>query len=145
LLEKSSAQRPGSEIRATKTIRQTESGRQAWLAAVVVFLVFCVAIGFSAMSKKPASISADVNAMTFEQAMGHLEEIIRRIESGEIGLEQSIAEYERGVALVKRCEAVLGQAEQRVKEVGKELLASRPKGSARDETSDEDDDAADDE
>lgn len=97
------------------------------------------------MSKKAGP--ADVTAMTFEQAMSQLEEIIRQIESGEVGIEQSIAEYERGVALVKRCEAVLGQAEQRVKEVGKELLASRgkvdPAGMA--ETTDEEESMADEE
>ncbi len=94
------------------------------------------------MSKKAGT--TDVAALTFEQAMSQLEEIIRKIESGEVGLEQSIAEYERGVALVKRCEAVLGQAEQRVREVGKELLASRGKSVAAD-SGDEDERLADEE
>jgi exodeoxyribonuclease VII small subunit len=94
------------------------------------------------MSKKVGSTE-----LTFEQAMSQLEEIIRRIESGEVGLEQSIAEYERGVALVKRCEAVLGQAEQRVKEVGKELLASRGRAESagRADSADEDEPMADEE
>lgn len=94
------------------------------------------------MSKKVGSVE-----LTFEQAMSQLEDIIRKIESGEVGLEQSIAEYERGVALVKRCEAVLGQAEQRVKEVGKELLASRAKSAQAGEadSADEDEPMADEE
>lgn len=67
----------------------------------------------------PASKSVGVEAetLTFERAVERLEAIIGRIESGEIGLEQSIREYEHGVALLKRCRAILEQAEQRVEEL----------------------------
>ncbi|MEX2217989.1 MAG: exodeoxyribonuclease VII small subunit [Phycisphaerales bacterium] len=61
---------------------------------------------------------------TFEQAIQHLEGIIERIESGEAGLEQSIAEYERGVALIRRCRQVLDRAEQRVEELTAQMQAS---------------------
>jgi exodeoxyribonuclease VII small subunit len=50
----------------------------------------------------------------------NLEQIIERIEGGETGLEQSIAEYEKGMALIKRCREVLLRAEQKVEELGKE-------------------------
>ncbi len=70
---------------------------------------------------KPAptskSIGVEAENLTFEQAVERLEAIIGRIESGEIGLEQSIREYEHGVALLKRCRAILEQAEQRVEEL----------------------------
>jgi exodeoxyribonuclease VII small subunit len=62
-------------------------------------------------------------APTFEQAVQALEKIIERIESGEIGLEQSIAEYERGVALIRRCREVLDRAEQRVEELTGQMQA----------------------
>jgi len=52
--------------------------------------------------------------MTFEQALARLEAIVQRIESGEVGLERSIAEYEQGVALIRRCKDILEKAEQRV-------------------------------
>lgn len=54
------------------------------------------------------------NAPTYEAAVEELESIIDQIESGEIGLEQSIRRYERGAALLKHCREVLNQAEQRV-------------------------------
>ncbi|MGP1310112.1 MAG: exodeoxyribonuclease VII small subunit [Phycisphaerales bacterium] len=71
-------------------------------------------------TKKPAagkSQGVTAESLTFEQAVERLEAIIGRIESGEIGLEQSIREYEHGVALLKRCRAILEDAEQRVEEL----------------------------
>lgn len=58
---------------------------------------------------------------TFEAQMEELESLIERIESGEIGLEDSIKAYERGVDLIKNCRGVLGQAEQRVEELSRKL------------------------
>jgi exodeoxyribonuclease VII small subunit len=70
-------------------------------------------------AKQPA-LAADpeaASAMSFEHAMAALEAITDRIESGEIGLEQSMAEYERGMRLIARCREVLDTAEQRVAEL----------------------------
>lgn len=55
--------------------------------------------------------------MTFEQAVELLESINDRIESGEIGLEQSVAEYERGMRLIKHCRAIIDRAEERIAEL----------------------------
>lgn len=65
------------------------------------------------MAKKPTS-PAD---MPFEDALAQLEQIVERIEGGEVGLEAALAEYERGVGLLKRCREVLKHAEQRVEEL----------------------------
>lgn len=71
-----------------------------------------------AKSVPPAKApGTDAENLTFEQAVERLEAIIGRIESGEVGLEQSIREYEHGVALLKRCRAILETAEQRVEEL----------------------------
>ena len=51
---------------------------------------------------------------TFEQALKKLEEIVEKIESGQIGLEESITEYEKGIKLVKQCRAILQAAEKKV-------------------------------
>jgi exodeoxyribonuclease VII small subunit len=68
--------------------------------------------------KKPLKKDeADLAALSFEDAMLRVEEIIARIESGEVGLEGSIDEYERGVALVARCRDILAKAEQRVEDL----------------------------
>ncbi|MCH2144399.1 MAG: exodeoxyribonuclease VII small subunit [Phycisphaerales bacterium] len=60
-------------------------------------------------------LDPEIASLPFEEALHALEEIISRIEQGEIGLEASIAAYQRGDQLIKRCKAVLGDAEQRVK------------------------------
>ena len=56
-------------------------------------------------------------SLSFEEALARLEQIIEKIESGEVGLEKAIAEYERGVALIRRCKDILQKAEQRVDEL----------------------------
>ncbi len=79
--------------------------------------------------RKPAK--SEVESLTFEQAVERLEAIVAQIESGRIGLEQSIAEYERGAALVKRCRAILERSEQRVLELTAEgAKESGPPGKA---------------
>lgn len=52
--------------------------------------------------------------MSFEAALHELEEIVQRLESGEVPLEESVKIYERGAALREHCEAKLNAARQRV-------------------------------
>ena len=59
----------------------------------------------------------DVNTLSFETALKELEEILAKLERGDVPLEESIAIYERGEALKKRCEALLAQAEERVEKI----------------------------
>ena len=49
--------------------------------------------------------------------MAQLEQIVAAIESGQIGLEQSLAKYEQGMALVKRCRGILDSAEKRIEQL----------------------------
>lgn len=70
------------------------------------------------MSKKPNKDERlDPAVMTWEQAMAELEAINEKIERGEIGLEDSLNEYRRGVALSKRCHAILDTAEQELRKI----------------------------
>jgi exodeoxyribonuclease VII small subunit len=62
----------------------------------------------------PSEIPPEIASLGYEDAVASLESIIERIESGEIGLEASLAEYRRGVALVRHCRQILGAAEQQV-------------------------------
>ncbi len=71
-------------------------------------------------TREPAPHSPAQGELSFEDSIQAVEEIIERIESGEIGLEKSIAEYERGMLLLNRCKDVLRKAEQRVEELGKQ-------------------------
>jgi exodeoxyribonuclease VII small subunit len=59
----------------------------------------------------------DVASLSFEVALKQLEEIVTKLERGDVPLEESIAIYERGEALKKRCEALLAQAEERVEKI----------------------------
>jgi len=59
-------------------------------------------------------MSDDVNEMSFEEALRELEGVVGQLERGEVPLDQSIALYERGAALKKRCEAKLKEAEEKV-------------------------------
>jgi exodeoxyribonuclease VII small subunit len=55
-----------------------------------------------------------VEEMSFEAAMAELEKVVGQLERGDVALEQSIALYERGAALKKRCEAKLNEAQEKV-------------------------------
>lgn len=61
------------------------------------------------------------DALTFEDALAQVESIIERIESGEVGLEQSLADYERGVRLIHHCRHTLDRAAQQVEDLTKRL------------------------
>lgn len=69
------------------------------------------------MSDKSAAPHADVAGLSFEKALGELEQIVQKLEGGNVPLEHSIAIYERGEALKKRCEALLRDAEARVQKI----------------------------
>jgi exodeoxyribonuclease VII small subunit len=69
-----------------------------------------------------------LDKLTFEQALTELDRIVRELEDGGIGLEESLARYEEGVGLLKSCYAQLRQVEQRIQllagidEEGKPIL-----------------------
>ena len=60
---------------------------------------------------------ADIAALSFEQALAELEQIVARLESGQAPLEDSIGMYERGAALKAHCEARLAAARLRVEKI----------------------------
>lgn len=55
--------------------------------------------------------------LTFEQAFEQLGEVVQQLESGELPLEQSLALFERGMALARLCEGKLDDAEQKVQKL----------------------------
>lgn len=69
--------------------------------------------------------------MSFSQDLHEIQEIVKKLESAPLPLEQALEEFEKGVALIRRCQQFLEQAEQRVtlltegnEEVPWELLES---------------------
>lgn len=59
-------------------------------------------------------------APTFEEAMTELEMLVRRMEEGEMALEESVEAYTRGTELIRLCRAKLDEAEARVKKLDEE-------------------------
>ncbi len=55
--------------------------------------------------------------MTFEKAMGRLDEIVQSIEQGKVGLEASIKQFEEGMSLIRQCRGVLSEAELKIQQL----------------------------
>ena len=80
------------------------------------------------MAEPPAE-----NARRFEEALAELEGIVQRLEKGELPLEESLAAFERGIALVRSLSQRLAEVEQRVEvllrsEAGRLVLRPPPEG-----------------
>ena len=60
--------------------------------------------------------------LTYEQAMQELDDLIGSLEEGQSSLEDSLALYERGQALAKRCAELLDKAELRVQQLSADKL-----------------------
>lgn len=59
----------------------------------------------------------EISALSFEDALRALEEIVRKLESGEVPLDETIALYERGAALRQHCQARLDAAQARIEKI----------------------------
>ena len=66
----------------------------------------------------------DVNKLSFEESIKRLREIVESIEQGEIALQDSLDQYEQGMALIKHCRGILQQAEKRIERISKTDAAS---------------------
>ncbi|HMN95327.1 MAG TPA: exodeoxyribonuclease VII small subunit [Phycisphaerales bacterium] len=76
------------------------------------------------MGESAAEQGAAAAGPSFEESVTELEGIIDRIERGEIGLEESLRAFRRGDELVRRCRAILDQAEQEVREISLAAIES---------------------
>ena len=62
--------------------------------------------------------------LSFEQALEELDALVRKMESGELGLDDSIAAYRRGAELARYCQSRLGTAEQEIRKLDGDVLRS---------------------
>lgn len=62
-------------------------------------------------------LPSDIAAMSFEDALAELEQIVKRLEAGSGKLNDAIASYERGALLKQHCEAKLREAQARVDKI----------------------------
>lgn len=59
----------------------------------------------------------DLSKLSFEQAIKELGSIVGKIEQGEIPLQDSLTQYERGMSLIQHCQAILKKAEKRIEKI----------------------------
>ena len=69
------------------------------------------------MSEQINPQAADIAAMSFEAALRALEEVVRRLESGDVPLDESITLYERGEDLRRHCQARIDAAQARIEKI----------------------------
>ncbi|MFM8467673.1 MAG: exodeoxyribonuclease VII small subunit [Oxalobacteraceae bacterium] len=84
----------------------------------------------------PKKSTSDQPSPSFEDAMAELEQLVAKMESGELPLEASVAAYQRGSELVKYCAAQLERVERQVKVLEGDML----KPFATDDDEDDEDD-----
>ncbi|MEF9944437.1 MAG: exodeoxyribonuclease VII small subunit [Burkholderiaceae bacterium] len=64
-----------------------------------------------------SSAPKPVNELSFEQALDELDALVRRMESGELPLDEAIAAYRRGAELTRWCQGKLAAAEQEIRQL----------------------------
>ena len=62
----------------------------------------------------------DKDELSFEEAINSLSEIVGKIESGDVPLQDSLEQYERGMKLIKQCRGILQEAEARIEKIAAE-------------------------
>ena len=61
----------------------------------------------------------DISQLSFEEAIKELTDIVGKIEQGQIPLQDSLTQYERGMSLIKHCQDILRTAEKRIEKISK--------------------------
>ena len=64
-----------------------------------------------------------IDKLSFEETIKNLTEIVNKIERGETPLQDSLKQYEKGMALIKHCREILAKAEKRIEKISKEEQA----------------------
>ena len=62
----------------------------------------------------------EIDEMNFEDAIKELTSIVGKIEQGQVPLQDSLEQYERGMALIKHCRTILQKAEKRIEKITEE-------------------------
>jgi len=62
----------------------------------------------------------EISKLCFEEAIKQLGSIVSQIEQGQIPLQRSLEQYEKGMALIKHCREILGKAEERIEKISEE-------------------------
>ncbi len=73
-----------------------------------------------------SKIPEDIAAMSFEKALAELEEIVNKLENGDVALEESIAIYQRGNHLRAHCDAKLKNAQAQIEKITNDGTSTEP-------------------
>jgi exodeoxyribonuclease VII small subunit len=73
--------------------------------------------GSTKTSSPVADGVASHSELTFEQSLGELESLVRKLEDGQLDMDGALAAYEQGLARLKRCHSLLAAAEQKVQQL----------------------------
>jgi exodeoxyribonuclease VII small subunit len=65
----------------------------------------------------PSDIPASADAAPFEATLAQLEELVARLESGELPLDEALRAFEQGVRMTRECQTALTAAQQRVQQL----------------------------
>lgn len=69
----------------------------------------------SIKAKLEDSVPKKTNSINFEKTLAELEQLVEKMEEGDLSLEESLKHFERGIVLTKACQQALTDAEQKVR------------------------------
>jgi exodeoxyribonuclease VII small subunit len=67
----------------------------------------------------------DLGELSFEESIKELTDIVGKIEQGQIPLQDSLEQYEKGMALIKQCRTILEKAEKRIEKISEQQTKSQ--------------------
>ncbi len=68
-------------------------------------------------TRKAQNAGTDAEPAGFEASLGELEQLVERLEGGELSLEDALKDFERGIVLTRQCQQALRGAELRVQQL----------------------------
>ncbi len=78
-------------------------------------------------ARKQKDQKDDIAELSFEESIKELTNIVGKIEQGQIPLQDSLEQYEKGMALIKQCRTILEKAEKRIEKISEQELKSQEK------------------
>lgn len=69
------------------------------------------------MTKTAPALPADIARLSFEEALGELEKLVKQLEDGKAKLDDAIGAYERGALLKRHCETKLREAQAKIEQI----------------------------
>jgi exodeoxyribonuclease VII small subunit len=88
------------------------------------------------MAKKKTD---EIKGLSFEDGIGELTDIVNKIEAGQTSLQDSLGQYEKGMALIKHCRGILQTAEKKIEKITASQAGKKEKPDESNEENSEED------